>query len=149
MCRRRERASADRRVRSGPACWSVPAEQNAESRRTAPAKQLRQWRSVRNFSPENPPCCVRALDTGHSITPEAGGRRSKTKPRRVDEVRSGSDFVAKGFYSSERARLIQDQAPTSNVDSKIHSSQFDCCVFLLYSFRAVTFATKSARLGSS
>src|SRR5712675_2196280 len=89
MCRRRERASADRQVRSGPACSSVPAEQNGERRRTAPAKQLRQWRSVRNFSPENPPCCVRVLDTGHSITPEAGGRRSKTKPRRADEVRSG------------------------------------------------------------
>src|ERR1700704_5559756 len=91
MCRRRGRAFADRRVRSGPACSSVPAEQNGERRRTAPAKQLRQWRSVRTFSPENPPCCVRVLDTGHSITPEAGGRRSKTKPRRVDEGRSGSD----------------------------------------------------------
>src|SRR5436190_20281265 len=64
MCHRRERASADRRVRSGPACWSVPAEQNGERRRTAPAKQLRQWRDVRNSSPESPPCCVRVLDTG-------------------------------------------------------------------------------------
>jgi hypothetical protein len=34
-----------------------------------------------------------------------------------------ADFVAKGFCSFERARLIQDQAPTSNVDSKIHSSR--------------------------
>jgi hypothetical protein len=58
-----------------------------------------------------------------------------------------ADFVAKGFCSSEHARLIQDQAPTSNVDSKIHSSRFDCCVFLFYSFRAATFATKSAPSG--
>src|SRR5207248_8782026 len=63
--------------------------QNGERRRTAPAKQLRRWRSVRNFSPEIPPCCVGVLDTGHSITPEARARRSKTKPRRADEVRSG------------------------------------------------------------
>src|SRR6267142_6791823 len=87
MCRRRERASADRRVRSGPACWSVPAEQNGERRRTAPAKQLRQWRGVRNSSLKALPV---VFDTGHPITPEAGGRRSKTKRRRVDEVHSGS-----------------------------------------------------------
>jgi hypothetical protein len=60
-----------------------------------------------------------------------------------------ADFVAKGFCSSERARLIQDQAPTSNVDSKIHSSRFDCCVLLFYSFCVATFATKSARRRSA
>ena len=54
---------------------------------------------------------------------------------------SRADFVAKGFCSSKRARLSQDQAPTSNGESKIHSSRFDCCVFLFYSFRASTFAT--------
>src|SRR3954452_16542398 len=59
-----------------------------------------------------------------------------------------ADFVAKGFCSSQRVRLIQDQAQTSNVDSKIHSSRFDCCVFLFYSFRAATSATKSARNGN-
>ena len=32
-----------------------------------------------------------------------------------------------------------------NVDSRIHSLRFDCCVFLFYSFSAVTFATKSAQ----
>jgi len=32
-----------------------------------------------------------------------------------------------------------------NVDSRIHSLRFDCCVFLFYSFSAVTFATKSAK----
>jgi hypothetical protein len=32
-----------------------------------------------------------------------------------------ADFVAKRFWASERARLIQDQAPIRNVDSKIHS----------------------------
>src|SRR5262249_37136407 len=100
MCRRRERASADRRVRSGPACSSAPAEQNEERRRTAPAKQLRQWRSVRNFSPESPPCCIRHWPLYHTSSRR---RRSKTKPRRVDEVRSGSN--AKGSYRVERVRL--------------------------------------------
>jgi len=41
--------------------------------------------------------------------------------------------------------LIQDQASMRNVDSRIHSLRFDCCVFLFYSFSAVTFATKSAK----
>jgi hypothetical protein len=36
--------------------------------------------------------------------------------------------------------LIQDQASMRNVDSRIHSLRFDCCVFLFYSFSAVTFA---------
>jgi hypothetical protein len=31
-----------------------------------------------------------------------------------------------------------------NVDSRNHSFRFDCCVFLFYSFSAVTFATQSA-----
>jgi hypothetical protein len=34
-----------------------------------------------------------------------------------------------------------------NVDSRIHSLRFDCCVFLFYSFSAVTFATQSAKSG--
>jgi hypothetical protein len=41
--------------------------------------------------------------------------------------------------------LIQDQASMRNVDSRIHSLRFDCCVFLFYSFSAVTFATQSAQ----
>jgi hypothetical protein len=43
--------------------------------------------------------------------------------------------------------LIQDQASMRNVDSRIHSLRFDCCVFLFYSFSAVTFATQSANCG--
>src|SRR2546422_8146810 len=54
--------------------------------------------------------------------------------------------VAKVFCPSECVRLIQDQASMRNVDSRIHSLRFDCCVFLFYSFSAVTFATKSALL---
>src|SRR6266404_8213318 len=46
--------------------------------------------------------------------------------------------VAKVFCPSECVRLIQDQASMRNVDSRIHSLRFDCCVFLLYSFSAVT-----------
>src|SRR6266436_4221392 len=59
----------------------------------------------------------------------------------------GADFVAKVFCPSECVRLIQDQASMRNVDSRINSLRFDCCVFLFYSFSAVTFATKSARTG--
>ena len=60
-----------------------------------------------------------------------------------------ADFVAKRFCSSECARLIQDRAPMRNFDSRITSLRFDCCAFLFYSVSAVTFATKSARSGSS
>src|SRR5437667_75798 len=56
-----------------------------------------------------------------------------------------ADFVAEVFCPSECVRLIQDQASMRNVDSRIHSLRFDCCVFLFYSFSAVTFATKSAK----
>src|SRR5207245_1156301 len=55
-----------------------------------------------------------------------------------------ADFVAKVFCPSECVRLIQDQASMRNVDSRINSLRFDCCVFLFYSFSAVTFATQSA-----
>jgi hypothetical protein len=58
-----------------------------------------------------------------------------------------ADSVAKRFCASERARLIQDQAPTRNIDSRIQSLRFDCCVFLFYSLSSVTFATQSARRG--
>jgi hypothetical protein len=52
-----------------------------------------------------------------------------------------ADSVAKGFFASERATLIQDQAPMRNVDSEIHSFRFDCCAFLLASCSSPTFAT--------
>src|SRR5438552_2718175 len=55
-----------------------------------------------------------------------------------------ADFVAEVFCPSECVRLIQDQASMRNVDSRIHLLRFDCCVFLFYSFSAVTFATQSA-----
>src|SRR5260370_30098058 len=58
-----------------------------------------------------------------------------------------ADFVVKVFCPSECVRLIQDQASMRNVDSRIHSLRFDCCVFLFYSFSAATFATQSALLG--
>jgi hypothetical protein len=58
-----------------------------------------------------------------------------------------ADIVAKRFCASEGAILIQDPARIRNVDSKIHSSRFDCCAFLFYSVPAVTFATISARNG--
>src|SRR5438132_9215304 len=58
-----------------------------------------------------------------------------------------ADCVAKRFWASERARLIQDQGSRRKVDSRIHSPRFDCCAFLFYSFSAVTFATESASCG--
>jgi hypothetical protein len=53
-----------------------------------------------------------------------------------------ADCVAKVFCPSERVRLIHDQASMRKVDSRIHLLRFDCCVFLFYSFSAVTFATQ-------
>jgi hypothetical protein len=53
------------------------------------------------------------------------------------------DCVAKLSCSFERVRLIQDQASMRNVDSRIHSLRFNCCVFLFYSFSTVTSATQS------
>src|SRR3954453_23983899 len=55
------------------------------------------------------------------------------------------DTVEKGFYASERVRLIPNQAPARNVDSKIHFPRFDCCVFIFHSFSAVTFSTVSVQ----
>jgi hypothetical protein len=63
------------------------------------------------------------------------------------ELSLRADFVAKRFCASEGARLIQDQARMRNLDSRIHSPRFDCCVFLFHRFTAVTFATKSATSG--
>src|SRR5947208_4698307 len=60
---------------------------------------------------------------------------------RRNELACCADFVAEVFCPSECVRLIQDQASMRNVDSRIHSLRFDCCVFLFYSFSAVTFAT--------
>src|SRR5207249_6979559 len=58
-----------------------------------------------------------------------------------------ADCVAKLFCPSKRVRLIQDQASMRNVDSRIHSLRFDCCIFLFYSLSAMTFATQSATTG--
>jgi hypothetical protein len=58
-----------------------------------------------------------------------------------------TDAVEKRFCSSEQARLIQDQASMRNVDSKIRSPRFDCCVFLFYSLSAATFSTASTHCG--
>src|SRR5262245_15131363 len=68
----------------------------------------------------------------------------QTSRGHLGQVRFALDCVAKLFCSSERARLIQDQVSMRNVHSRIHSPRFDCCVFLFYTFSAVTFATQSA-----
>ena len=74
-------------------------------------------------------------------------RRNCAPWSRIVLRRKCADFVVKVFCPSECVRLIQDQASMRNVDSRIHSLRFDCCVFLFYSFSAVTFATQSAKLG--
>jgi hypothetical protein len=65
----------------------------------------------------------------------------------IAECRLMTDAVEKRFCSSEQARLIQDQASMRNVDSKIRSPGFDCCVFLFYSLSAATFSTASTQSG--
>jgi len=60
-----------------------------------------------------------------------------------------TDAVEKRFCATERARLIQDQAPMRNVDSKIHSLGFDCFKFRFYRFFADTFSTASTHSGLS
>src|SRR5262245_41392086 len=79
---------------------------------------------------------IRLLNVRYS--PNSGGKPDIAKGR------SRADYVAKRFCSSERARLIQDQTPTRNADSKTHTTRIVCCVFLFYSFSAATFATNLA-----
>src|SRR5215475_14499452 len=54
-----------------------------------------------------------------------------------------TDVVEKGFFSSDRERLIQDPALARNVDPRRRLSRFDCCIFLFHIFRAATFSTAS------
>src|SRR5947199_5553113 len=78
-----------------------------------------------------------------------GQQRRKSSARSSDPCPDCPDCVAKRFCASECARLIQGQGSRRKVDSRIHSPRFDCCVFLFYSFSAVTFATESANCGPS
>src|SRR5882672_376516 len=121
MCRRRERASADRRVRSGPACWSVPAEQNGERRRTAPAKQLRQWRSVWNFSPENLPVvfeCSTLATLSHQKQEGEG-------PRQSHDVQARSALASRTeILNLNKARQVAKQ--TSRVNGCTLSKHTPC-----------------------
>src|SRR5258708_38604894 len=55
-------------------------------------------------------------------------------------------YCRKTILLTQRARLIRDQVPTRNVDPKIHTSGFDCCVLSFYSFSAATFSTASVNL---
>jgi hypothetical protein len=54
-----------------------------------------------------------------------------------------ADAVEKRFFRSGRARLIQDQTRMRNLDSKIHSVRFYCCVFVFYSLYAVQSADET------
>jgi hypothetical protein len=91
----------------------------------------------------------RGVRLGHSAIPAQYPLPESGHQRRQFACPLSADCVAKLFCPSERARLIQDQASMRNVDSRIHSPRFDCCVFLFYSFSAVTFATQSAHNGRS
>jgi hypothetical protein len=72
-----------------------------------------------------------------------GERRRRRPSMRVQHF--WADFVAKRFCSTERARLIQEQKSLRNLDSKIQTPRFYCCIFLFYNFSSATFATKSAQ----
>src|SRR5215831_16387405 len=70
--------------------------------------------------------------------------------RIYDQLMSVSGrLCCKTILPSQRLRLTQDQASMRNVDSRIHSLRFDCCIFLFYSLSAVTFATQSPRKQTS
>jgi len=99
---------------------------------------------------------TRILASGPMPTPGRSGLPSMLARRRGDQIgcnflhricRFLADSVAKRSCASGQATLIQRQPRMRNADSRIHSSRFDCCAFLFYSFPAVTFATVSALLG--
>jgi hypothetical protein len=59
--------------------------------------------------------------------PRIGDRRELRTRRRLPSLRRRADIVAKRFWVSEEATLIQDQPTIRKVDSKICSLRFDCC----------------------
>jgi hypothetical protein len=58
-----------------------------------------------------------------------------------------ADFVAKLFWAPRRERLIQDRAPSRNIDSKVRAAGFDYFKFQFHRLQWATFATISAQLG--
>jgi hypothetical protein len=74
----------------------------------------------------------RPIDTPPTVALRA--LRESGHARLTTRCLLSADCVAKLFCQFERVRLIQDQASMRNVDSRIHSPRFDCCVFLFYSF---------------
>ena len=55
-----------------------------------------------------------------------------------------ADCVEKLICASERERLIQDQAPTRNNDSRTDPPGFLYCKFFFHSARSASFSTQSA-----
>src|SRR5262249_35216259 len=55
-----------------------------------------------------------------------------------------ADCVEKLICASERERLIQDQVPARNNDSRTGPHRFFYCKFRLHSARSATFSTQSA-----
>src|SRR5437867_4389212 len=133
---------------------SLPTSSDAMEIRRSRRNHLRAMRSRR---PERP--SLRARRSRRQSHERRSSTRRRHASERLLQLHTGdlsnrfaqlrvraqlADFVAEVFCPSECVRLIQDQASMRNVDSRIHSVRFDCCVFLFYSFSAVTFATKSA-----
>ena len=70
--------------------------------------------------------------------PEIG---AKADPARLPLC---ADYVEKLICASERERLIQDQAPTRNNDSRTDPPGFLYCKFCFHSARSASFSTQSA-----
>src|SRR5215471_12225407 len=75
---------------------------------------------------------------------ERRGRAHKPEPRRPQ----CADCVEKLICASGRERLIQDQAPTRNNDSRTDPPGFLYCKFCFHSARSASFSTQSALSGS-
>jgi len=72
---------------------------------------------------------------------ERRGRAHKPEPRRPQ----CADCVEKLICASGRERLIQDQAPTRNNDSRTDPPGFLYCKFCFHSARSASFSTQSAK----
>jgi hypothetical protein len=75
-----------------------------------------------------------------TITSSSARVARSAKKMGAAECPSLADIVAKRFWVSEEATLLQDAPPMRKVDSKICSLRFDCCAprpLLLFANRSL------------